>query len=97
MNAQLKLVQQWLERNAGWAQGLAAPLLVITVLSMMVLPSPPWLPDTFLSLNIAPALLVLLASASLRPPPCPSALSSCLPAPPAIFSSRRRHTRYRFV
>jgi flagellar biosynthesis protein FlhA len=68
MNAQVKLVQQWLEANAGWARGLAAPLLVMTVLSMMVLPLPPWLLDTFFSLNIALALVVMMVSAYMRRP-----------------------------
>ncbi|HEY9096655.1 MAG TPA: FHIPEP family type III secretion protein, partial [Hydrogenophaga sp.] len=68
MNAQLKQVQQWLDANAGWARGLAAPLLVMTVLSMMVLPLPPWLLDTFFSLNIALALVVMMVSAYMRRP-----------------------------
>jgi flagellar biosynthesis protein FlhA len=68
MNAQLKIFQQWMDSNAGWAKGLAAPLLVITVLSMMVLPLPPWLLDTFFSLNIALALVVMMVSAYMRRP-----------------------------
>ena len=68
MNAQLKMVQQWMDANAGWAKGLAAPLLVMTVLSMMVLPLPPWLLDTFFSLNIALALVVMMVSAYMRRP-----------------------------
>ena len=68
MNAQLKLVQQWMDANAGWAKGMAAPLLVIVVLSMMVLPLPPWLLDTFFSLNIALALVVMMVSAYMRRP-----------------------------
>ena len=68
MNAQLKLIQRWFDNNAGWAQGLAAPLLVITVLSMMVLPLPAWLLDTFFSLNIALALMVMMVSAYMRRP-----------------------------
>jgi flagellar biosynthesis protein FlhA len=68
MNAQFKQVQQWLDANAGWARGLAAPLLVMTVLSMMVLPLPPWLLDTFFSLNIALALVVMMVAAYMRRP-----------------------------
>jgi flagellar biosynthesis protein FlhA len=68
MNAQLKIVQRWLDNNAGWAKGLAAPLLVMTVLAMMVLPLPPWLLDTFFSLNIALALVVMMVSAYMRRP-----------------------------
>ena len=67
MNA-LQPLQQWLRRNAGWAGGLAAPMLVITVLSMMVLPLPPWLLDTFFTLNIALALIVMMVAAYMRRP-----------------------------
>jgi flagellar biosynthesis protein FlhA len=67
MNA-LQPLQQWLQRNAGWAGGLAAPMLVITVLSMMVLPLPPWLLDTFFTLNIALALIVMMVAAYMRRP-----------------------------
>ena len=67
MNA-LQPLQQWLNRNAGWAAGLAAPMLVITVLSMMVLPLPPWLLDTFFTLNIALALVVMMVAAYMKRP-----------------------------
>ena len=30
MNAQLTFAKQWLARHAAWAQGLAAPLLVMS-------------------------------------------------------------------
>ena len=63
MNAQLQLLKQWFDRYAPWAHGLAAPLLVITVLSMMVLPLAPWVLDTFLTLNIALALVVMKVDA----------------------------------
>jgi flagellar biosynthesis protein FlhA len=68
MNEQLQTVQRWMGNNAGWAKGMAAPLLVVTVLSMMVLPLPPWLLDTFFSLNIALALVVMMVSAYMRRP-----------------------------
>src|SRR3990167_6757210 len=68
MNAQLKFLQQWSARRAAWLNGLAAPMLVITVLSMMVLPLPPWLLDTFFTLNIALALVVMMVSAYMRRP-----------------------------
>ncbi|WP_439517862.1 flagellar biosynthesis protein FlhA [Hydrogenophaga sp.] len=67
MNA-LQPLQQWLRRNAGWAGGLAAPMLVITILSMMVLPLPTWLLDTFFTLNIALALVVMMVAAYMRRP-----------------------------
>ena len=64
----LQALQQWLNRNAGWAGGLAAPMLVITILSMMVLPLPPWLLDTFFTLNIALALVVMMVAAYMKRP-----------------------------
>ncbi len=67
MNA-LEPLQQWFRRNAGWAGGLAAPMLVITILSMMVLPLPPWLLDTFFTLNIALALIVMMVAAYMKRP-----------------------------
>ena len=68
MNAQLKFLQQWFGRHAAVAQGLAAPLLVIVVLSMMVLPLAPWVLDTFFTLNIATALIVMMVAAYMRKP-----------------------------
>ncbi|MBS3996298.1 MAG: flagellar biosynthesis protein FlhA [Hydrogenophaga sp.] len=67
MNA-LAPLQRWLSRNAAWAGGLAAPMLVMTVLSMMVLPLPPWLLDTFFTLNIALALVVMMVAAYMQRP-----------------------------
>ena len=68
MNAQLQIIQRWLDSNAAWAKGLAAPLLVILVLAMMVLPLPPWLLDTFFTLNISLALVVMMVSAYMKRP-----------------------------
>jgi flagellar biosynthesis protein FlhA len=67
MNALMPL-QQWFQRNAAWAGGLAAPMLVITVLSMMVLPLAPWVLDTFFTLNIALALVVMMVAAYMKRP-----------------------------
>ncbi|MDO8905504.1 flagellar biosynthesis protein FlhA [Hydrogenophaga sp.] len=67
MNALLPL-QQWFRRNGALAGGLAAPMLVMTVLSMMVLPLPPWLLDTFFTLNIALALVVMMVAAYMQRP-----------------------------
>jgi flagellar biosynthesis protein FlhA len=67
MNALMPL-QQWFRRNAAWAGGLAAPMLVITVLSMMVLPMAPWMLDTFFTLNIALALVVMMVAAYMKRP-----------------------------
>ncbi len=43
-------------------KGLAGPVLIIMVLSMMVLPLPPWLLDILFTFNIAVAIMVLLVS-----------------------------------
>ena len=51
-----------------WAGGLAAPMLVITILAMMVLPMPPWMLDTFFTLNIALALVVMMVAAYMMRP-----------------------------
>ncbi|WP_342619006.1 flagellar biosynthesis protein FlhA [Rhodoferax sp. GW822-FHT02A01] len=63
MNAQLKNLQQWYGNNAGVIQGAAAPLLVVAILAMMVLPLPPLLLDAFFTINIAVALMVMMVAA----------------------------------
>lgn len=63
MNDLLKTLQQRLGPHAHLIQGLSAPLLVVMILSMMVLPMPAWLLDTFFTLNIAVALMVMMVAA----------------------------------
>ena len=63
MNAQLKSAQQWYANNAGVLQGAAAPMLVVAILAMMVLPLPPLLLDMFFTINIAVALMVMMVAA----------------------------------
>ena len=60
MNTQLKILQEWFGKNTSVAQGASAPLLVVAILAMMVLPLPPLLLDAFFTINIAVALMVLL-------------------------------------
>ncbi|WP_010101580.1 flagellar biosynthesis protein FlhA [Verminephrobacter aporrectodeae] len=68
MNPFLKSLQQWMGANAGALQGLSAPLLVVVILALMVLPIPPWMLDAFFTLNIAVALMVMMVAAyMLRP------------------------------
>jgi flagellar biosynthesis protein FlhA len=43
-------------------QRLAAPILVVTILAMMVLPLPPFMLDMLFTFNIALAMIVLLIS-----------------------------------
>jgi flagellar biosynthesis protein FlhA len=63
MNQQLKTLQQWFGGNAALIQGAAAPLLVVAILSMMVLPMPAWMLDTFFTINIAVSLMVMMVAA----------------------------------
>jgi flagellar biosynthesis protein FlhA len=63
MNQQLKSLQNWLGGNAALIQGAAAPLLVVAILAMMVLPMPAWMLDTFFTINIAVALMVMMVAA----------------------------------
>jgi flagellar biosynthesis protein FlhA len=44
-------------------QGASAPLLVVAILAMMVLPLPPMLLDAFFTINIAVALMVMMVAA----------------------------------
>jgi len=68
MNSQLQVLQQWLGRHSALANGLAAPMLVVAVLAMMVLPLQPWLLDTFFTLNISLALVVMMVAAYMKRP-----------------------------
>jgi flagellar biosynthesis protein FlhA len=63
MNTQLKAFQQWYANNSGVVQGASAPLLVVAILAMMVLPLPPILLDAFFTINIAVALMVMMVAA----------------------------------
>ena len=67
-SAPLDTMRQWAANHGQALQGLAAPLLVVAILALMVLPIPAWLLDTFFTLNIAVALMVMMVSAyMLRP------------------------------
>jgi flagellar biosynthesis protein FlhA len=63
MNAQLKSLQQWFSTNTSLIQGASAPMLVVAILAMMVLPLPPLLLDAFFTINIAVALMVMMVAA----------------------------------
>ncbi|OYQ43135.1 flagellar biosynthesis protein FlhA [Rhodoferax sp. TH121] len=63
MNAQLKTLQQWFGNNSAAVQGAAAPMLVVAILAMMVLPLPPLVLDAFFTINIAVALMVMMVAA----------------------------------
>ncbi|MDH5707572.1 MAG: flagellar biosynthesis protein FlhA [Hylemonella sp.] len=61
-------MQQWLGGRTSMLQGAAAPILVVAILAMMVLPLPPWLLDFFFTINIAVALMVMMVAAYLLRP-----------------------------
>ena len=68
MNREFRSLQKLLGGNAAAIQGAAAPMLVVAILAMMVLPLPPWLLDMFFTVNIAVALMVMMVAAyMLRP------------------------------
>ena len=68
MNARLAPVERALRRHGPLLQGVAAPLLVVAILAMMVLPMPPWLLDAFFTVNIAVALMVMMVAAYMIKP-----------------------------
>ena len=68
MNPQLRKAQTWLQANSKQMSGMAAPLLVVAVLALMVLPIPPWMLDSFFTVNIAVALMVMMVAAYMTRP-----------------------------
>ncbi len=68
MTPSLQSLRRWIGANAAFAQGAAAPMLVVAILSMMVLPLPALLLDVFFTINITVALMVMMVAAyMLRP------------------------------
>ncbi len=65
MNGELSLRNMF---AAGNLRQLGAPLLIVMILSMMVLPLPPVLLDLFFTFNIALAVMVLLVSMYTKKP-----------------------------
>ena len=62
-NALIQNLNNWNTKHGMFLQSLAAPILVIAILALMVLPMPPWLLDMFFTLNIATALMVMMIAA----------------------------------
>ena len=60
VNSWLRLPKQLLAGNQG--KGLVGPILIILILSMMILPLPPFLLDLLFTFNIALSIMVLLVS-----------------------------------
>lgn len=63
MNSMMLQMQRWLGPNAGAIRALMAPLFIIMVLAMMVLPLPPLALDLLFTFNIAMALMVMIVAA----------------------------------
>ena len=63
MNPQLQALKTWFNANSHLLQGAAAPILVVAILSMMVLPLPAFVLDIFFTINIAVALMVMMVAA----------------------------------
>ena len=68
MNISMNSARQWAGSNASAVQGLSAPLLVVAILALMVLPIPPWMLDVFFTINIAVALMVMMVAAYMLKP-----------------------------
>jgi flagellar biosynthesis protein FlhA len=68
MNPLMQRLNATLGPNAGLIRNLAAPIFIVTVLAMMVLPMPPLLLDIFFTINIALALLVMMVAANMIRP-----------------------------
>src|SRR5688572_14099372 len=63
MNPLMQNLQKWLGPNAGAIRALMAPVFIIMVLAMMVLPLPPFALDLLFTFNIAMALMVMMVAA----------------------------------
>ncbi len=61
-------VRSWLGPNANAIRALMAPLFIVMVLSMMVLPLPPLALDLLFTFNIAMALMVMMVAAYMVKP-----------------------------
>ena len=68
MNTSFSAFKNWFGGNSALMKGAAAPMLVVAILSMMVLPMPPWLLDMFFTFNIAVALMVMMVAAYMLKP-----------------------------
>ena len=63
MNPLMQQIQTWLGPNAKAIKALMAPLVVVMILAMMVLPLPPFALDLLFTFNIAMALMVMMVAA----------------------------------
>jgi flagellar biosynthesis component FlhA len=56
------------QQNAALVKALMAPIFIVMVLAMMVLPLPPFALDLFFTFNIAMSLMVMLVAANMIKP-----------------------------
>ena len=89
MNALLNPLQAWLGPNAKAIKALMAPLVVVMILAMMVLPLPPLALDLLFTFNIAMALMVMMVAAYMVRPLDFAALATGR-APAARWTRTRR-------
>ena len=68
MNPMLLELQALTGGDAKQFQAMAAPIVVVAVLALMVLPLPPFLLDLFFTFNIATALMVMMVAATMLRP-----------------------------
>ena len=68
MNDLTKRLNAWLGPHAGLIKNLMAPLFIVMVLAMMVLPLPPLALDVLFTFNIAMSLMVMLVAANMIKP-----------------------------
>ena len=68
MNDWMKRLDAMVGPHMGLIRNLAAPVFIVLVLSMMVLPLPPIALDLLFTFNIAVALLVMMVAANMIRP-----------------------------
>ncbi len=61
-------LQAWLGPKAGAVKALIAPIFIVMVLAMMVLPLPPLVLDLLFTFNIALALMVMMVASTMTRP-----------------------------
>src|SRR5512137_2646975 len=64
----MQRLNAWLGPNAAAAKMMTLPFFVVMMLSMMVLPLPPFILDLLFTFNIAMALMVMMVSAQMVKP-----------------------------
>ena len=63
MNTLMQLWEGARRHRSTAIQGIGAPLIVVAILSMMVLPLPAWMLDIFFTINLAVAIMVMMVAA----------------------------------